>query len=190
MLFDLGGACGMRESWHGYRVALETVPGQLVCGLPGPSTFAPRIVVPAATELDWALADQLDQWLETGSCLLFECAAAWVNPGQFSRLRKCFESYFGFSIAPAVDLWKGSANRVPYIEYCWPYATQVRDFSRVTPVLATAGEVIARVDGIPVGLMRKVGEGRLIFLGSMLGPVLFSGDREAREWLGRALGLG
>jgi hypothetical protein len=38
-----------------------------------------------------------------------------------------------------------------------------------------------------VGLARRIGRGRLVVLGSPLGPVLLGGDREAHEWLAALL---
>ena len=78
---------------------------------------------------------------------------------------------------------------VPYVDYVWPYPTKIRDFSRVVPIGDQRGEIIARVDGLPIGLKRKVGAGTLIFLGSPLGPALWAGDSEARQWLSRLFSL-
>jgi hypothetical protein len=76
---------------------------------------------------------------------------------------------------------------MPYIAYSWPASAQIRDFSRVVPLgrrSEGAGEIIARVDGLPVALKRRLGRGDLIFLGSPLGPALWAGDAEARRWFG------
>jgi hypothetical protein len=43
------------------------------------------------------------------------------------------------------------------------------------------------VDGLPVGLKRPWGRGKLIFLGSPLGPALWVGDLQARRWLAQVL---
>src|SRR5256885_8822548 len=58
----------------------------------------------------------------------------------------------------------------------------------MVPLRRQAGEVIARVDGLPVALKRSSGRGNLIFLGSPLGPALWAGDAEARRWLFDCLG--
>src|SRR5205807_8785254 len=85
--------------------------------------------------------------------------------------------------------------RVPYVDYVWPIPTKVRDFSRAVPVSVRASlvttrsacEVIAWADGWPVAAKRKIGKGTLVFLGSPLGPALWSGDREASCWLRKLL---
>jgi hypothetical protein len=111
--------------------------------------------------------------------------------------------YFGITVLPPVDLWSAElANRssvsarhasleknlnrhesIPYVHYVWPCDMQVRDFSRVVPVSSRAGDVIGRVGALPVALKKRVANGTLIYLGSPLGPALFSGDPEARAWL-------
>jgi hypothetical protein len=72
---------------------------------------------------------------------------------------------------------------IPYIDYSWPIVVKVRDFSRVVPVNGPGWDHIAEVDGVCVGLTRRFGRGRLVVLGSPLGPVLLGEDREAHEWL-------
>lgn len=81
------------------------------------------------------------------------------------------------------------------MDYVWPTPAKVRDFSRAVPVSTGASsvttrsmcEVIGWIDGWPVAAKRKVGKGTLVFLGSPLGPALWSGDREAHRWLGEVL---
>lgn len=79
-------------------------------------------------------------------------------------------------------------GRAPYVDFVWPIATKVRDFSKVSPVAADRGDIIATVDGIPVASRRRVGLGTLIHLGTPLGPALWFGDREARQWLEAVVG--
>ncbi len=92
---------------------------------------------------------------------------------------------FGIVIEEPVDLARGGCGRgrVPYVDYDWPLAAAIRDFSRVIPVNAPAREVIGSASGLPVAFRRKVGRGCLVFLGSPLGPALRAGDAEARRWL-------
>ena len=51
------------------------------------------------------------------------------------------------------------------------------------------GDVIAWAGDRPVGLKRHVEHGTLIYLGSPLGPALWAGDPEARQWLSRLSSL-
>jgi hypothetical protein len=118
--------------------------------------------------------------------------------------------HFGIVVGPPVDLWAGyfadgafracrlrqhsnkrsnSHASVPYVNYLWPREIDVRDFSRVIPVLASAGEVIGKVGALPVALRRCAAKGTLIFLGSPLGPALRAGDTEALSWLQTVIAL-
>ena len=98
----------------------------------------------------------------------------------------------GVHIEAPVRLWPGRGARgVPYVDYRWPSSAKIRDFSRVVPLGRQSegeGEIIARVEGLPVALKRRLGRGHLIFLGSPLGPALWAGDAEARRWLFLTLG--
>jgi hypothetical protein len=95
---------------------------------------------------------------------------------------------FGVNAERPRNLWRrGFSSAVPYISYTWPAAVMVRDFSRVVPIRGRGWDQIAEVDGVCVGLARRIGRGRLVVLGSPLGPVLLGGDREAHEWLAALL---
>jgi len=67
-----------------------------------------------------------------------------------------------------------------YVRYLWPHAALTRSFSRVIPVRCAEEEAIAHYRGRPVAMKRRIGRGGIVFLGSMLGPNLRSGEREAR----------
>ena len=96
---------------------------------------------------------------------------------------------FGVNAEEPRNLWRRGFNpaTVPYINYTWPVSVMVRDFSRVVPVTGAGWDHIAEVDGVCVGLTRRIGQGRLVVLGSPLGPVLLGDDREAHEWLAALL---
>src|SRR5438034_313621 len=126
------------------------------------------------------------------------CAAGAVTMGlrgprgvavglwRLGRLR----DYLQVRIEAPVQLWSArvSSQCIPYVDYTWPRPAKVRDFSRVVPLGRQAGEVIAWVDDLPVALKRQSGRGRLIVLGSPLGPALWAGDAEARRWLFDCIG--
>jgi hypothetical protein len=117
--------------------------------------------------------------------VLLESGAAF---GDFRSHRDQLRDYFQVLLGPPTELWP--ARGIPYVEYTWPVSTKVRDFSRVIPLAPQRGTVIARVDGIPVALARRVGPGTLVYLGSPLGPALWAGDAQARQWLGALVALG
>jgi hypothetical protein len=118
------------------------------------------------------LAVKLVKYTRRGAGVIFESAAGF---GGFESQREMLDEHFGVQIERPVDLPK---NRIPYVDYHWPVSVKVRDFDRVVPVRARAGDVIATIDGIPVGARF----GKLIFLGSPIGPSMLAGDREAQFW--------
>jgi hypothetical protein len=162
-------------------VPLETLTERLL---------SPRqIIVPAAASMDEALASQLLRFLENGASILFELGVAFVEPAISDTQCRLFHSHLRLSIQQPVALWPGTGARgcIPYVDYLWPFATKVRDFSRVVPLSARYSEVIAQVQGMTVGVKRRMGKGTLTVLGSPLGPVLRAGDLQAQSWLGAVL---
>ena len=114
------------------------------------------VIVPAVrvlTGADWAM---LSRCLDRGALVLLEwVAGARVEQG----------AYF------------------PYVDYHWPVRAKIREFAATKLTPAPGDEVIATLQGAPVGLRRKVGDGTLVSLGSPLGPLLLSGDFDAARWL-------
>ena len=117
--------------------------------------------------------------------MLLESGAAF---GDFREHRDQLREFFNLLLEPPVQLWP--ARGIPYVDYTWPVAVKVRDFSRVIPLEPQQGSVIARAGDVPVALARRVGHGTLVFLGSPLGPALWAGDAEAKRCLGALLSLG
>jgi hypothetical protein len=129
-------------------------------------------VVPGAGPVTRQLGRELVEFTRRGASIIFESAAGF---GGFESQREMLAQHFGLQIDRPIDLPEG---RVPYIDYHWPVSVKIRDFDRVVPVRAPAREVIARIDGIPVAARC----GKLVFLGSPIGPALLAGDREAHFW--------
>jgi hypothetical protein len=161
-------------------------------------------MVPGLGVIDPAIARTLSGLLQAGTNLLLESGAGFLRASEFTAHQKMLNQYFGITISSPVDLWpaasadgaqftyrRGQPSRtkpknresVPYVNYLWPQETNVRDFSRVIPVLADEGNVIGKVGALPVALKRGVANGTLIFLGSPMGPGLRAGDPEALSWL-------
>jgi hypothetical protein len=163
---DLGPACVLPES----RI------GILACTFCKPPKMHRQeclfYVVPGAGPVTRNLARELIEYSRSGAGVIFESAAGF---GGFESQHEMLAEHFGLQIDRPVDLPEG---RIPYVDYHWPVSVKVRDFNRIVPVRAPAHEVIATVDGIPVAARR----GKLIFLGSPIGPALLAGDREARFW--------
>jgi len=173
-VLDLGPDCLLRESLAGFcRTGIPACPP------PMDNHERPSYVVPAAARLTDALMTRLSHHVQNGGWLIFESAAGF---GGFEAQREQLARHFRLTIAPPVDLWAGGAP-VPYVDYHWPVRTKVRDFSNVVPVHALAAEIIGTIGNIPVAARL----GRLVFLGSPVGPSLLAGDREAHLWFSALL---
>ena len=191
VLLDLNGGGCFRESASGFESALTSA------GAPWmradarwmvPSRCA-LLIVPAALEIPPPAVRAIVSCLQAGASVIVESGAGFAANREFRAHRVALRDYLQLQIEAPVDLWPdNSSQRIPYVDYSWPRPAKVRDFTRVVPLGRQAGEVIARVDGLPVALKRSSGRGNLIFLGSPLGPALWAGDAEARRWLFDCLG--
>lgn len=186
VLLDLKEGCGLSESIAGYEFAL-TSAGAIFTRTDEQSSSPTRcavLIVPAAVEIPPPAVRAILSCLHAGASVILESGAGFAADREFRTHRAVLRDYLQVHIGEPLDLWPdNSSQRIPYVDYTWPRPAQVRDFSRVVPLGRQAGEVIARVDGLPVALKRSSRRGRLIFLGSPLGPALRAGDAEARRWL-------
>ena len=173
-VLDLGPDCILRESLAGFcRTGIPP------CPLPLDNHERPAYVVPTAARLTDDLMTRLSRHVYEGGWLIFESAAGF---GGFEAQREQLARHFRLTIEPPVDLWAGGVS-APYVDYQWPVHTKVRDFSSVVPLAAPKAEIIGTIGSIPVAARL----GRLIFLGSPIGPSLLAGDREAYLWFNALL---
>ena len=114
------------------------------------------LIVPAVRAVTEVGKEIIERWLGRGATVLLEYVA-------------------GASVE--------QSTYFPYVEYFWPLRVKIREFAPVKLTPAPGDEIVATFVGQPVGLRRKVGGGTLITLGSPLGPVLLTGDSDARRWL-------
>ena len=148
------------------------------------------LIVPAVLRIRPALR-AIVTCLADGATVILESGAGFAAEPDSRVHRTELRDALQLHIGAPVDLWTSHSRsqRMPYVDYTWPHPAKVRDFSRVLPLARQPGEIIARVDGLPVCLKRQIGRGTLIFLGSPLGPALWAGDAEARQWLLASLPL-
>ena len=181
-ILDLGSSCSLREAVSGYKGALGVRVLELeLVGIARPAT----LIVPAAVDIPLAAVRAITACLATGGLVLLESGAGFAGARARSRHRAVLREALGVHVLSPVDLWPHRS--IPYVDFTWPLAAKVRDFSRVVPLASGAAEVIARVNGLPVALRRHSGRGTLIVLGSPLGPALWAGDFEARRWLWKVI---
>jgi hypothetical protein len=193
VILDLGEQCGLPESLSGYRGCSAGLGFHSVTfsveALPKLLEQTRQVVIPGAVSMDDMLTRQLLGFVENGGSVLLELGLAFAEATILSAQRRLFKSRFDLSIEPPVQLWSTALpyRCVPYVDYLWPKATKVRDFSRVVPFSAQAWKKIAQVQDMTVGVRRKMGRGSMTVLGSPLGPALWAGDQQARQWLGAVL---
>lgn len=203
-LLDLNAHCILRESLQGYQAAL----GDKYNHFPEAGLNSKRLcrmaIVPGLGSIDPAMAETLSSLLDAGTHVLLESGAGFLSPSEFTAHQEALFHYFDIEVGIPVDLWSRKSaddallrhrpqrqpskklerpESIPYVSYSWPVQTTVRDFSRLIPVSAKAGDLIGRVGALPVALKRRTSGGMLIFLGSPLGPALRAGDPQARSWL-------
>ena len=118
--------------------------------------------------------------MHAGGLVILESGAAFASEPDLRAHRAALCDSFAVRVSAPVQLWP---RRTPYVDYSWPFATKLRDFSRVIPLDRPTGQSIGWVDGRPVALRRRAGQGTFIFLGSPLGPALWTGDGDAKRWL-------
>ncbi len=173
-LLPIPGPRVLPESFQGYASAL---PAER-CGCDRCSL----LIVPAVLTIPVDGMQRIARALRNGATVIIESGGGFASDLNFRQHRRFLREHLQIDVQSPVDLWKADARRVPYIDYTWPHAAKVRDFSRVVP-LGDEGAIIAWAGDRPVGLRRQVERGTLIFLGSPLGPALWAGDAEARRWL-------
>ncbi|OLB66425.1 MAG: hypothetical protein DMD38_04195 [Gemmatimonadetes bacterium] len=180
VLLDLQGGC-LRESLAGYaRVCQPRLVRADTSSIP----HCAVLLVPAALEISPVAARAIVRCLHAGATVVLESAAGFLDERAFRTERAVLRDYFGITVESPVRLWP---RQTPYVDFLWPYAAKLRDFSRVVPLGPQAGEQIGWVDGLPVALQRRSGRGTLIFLGSPVGPALWAGDADATRWLSAVL---
>jgi hypothetical protein len=185
LLLDLPGNCSLPESFRGYETALTEAAVRFIKGGAEIMSRCSTLIVPAASRLNVDLVCKLSALMESGSCILLESGLGFAEQDVFEAQRRILRTYLGLSVERPVHLWVDTENHYdsPYVDYIWPFRMKVRDFSPVVPVSPREGNVIGWAHGLPVALKRRLGKGKIIFLGSPLGPALLAGDIEARRWV-------
>jgi hypothetical protein len=190
-LLDLGEYCCIRESLSGYESALADLNARWRRADARSVSRCAVLIVPGALEIQPSVARLVLSCAQRGATVILESGAGFAAEGgpELRAHRDALRDYLDLRIDPPVQLWlrRSGSRGLPYVDYTWPSSAKVRDFSRVMPLARQEreadGEIIARVDGLPVALKRRSGLGTFVFLGSPLGPALWAGDAEARRWL-------
>ena len=159
-----GVGCALPESRAGFAKAVAGRDGRDILIFPGASGWDPSIVAEA----------------RGGRLVIFETGCGFTKAGAFEEQRAGLRAAFDLAIESPVELWT-ERRRPRYLDLEWPVHARVRDFSIVVPV--RGGVTVGRIGGLPVAGLQRLGTGGLLFLGSPLGPALWSGDPQAHTWL-------
>jgi hypothetical protein len=133
------------------------------------------VVLPAARELTTDLARRLGTRASSGAWLILESGLCFTTPVIRQQQTRLWATEFGLSFGTS------SQTTQLYVEYLWPSRQIIRTFGACTPLSPISGEIIAHSGDAPVCCIRRVGRGGILFLGSMLGPGLAAGEREAHR---------
>lgn len=161
--------CLTQESAAGYR--------RVLAGLESRSR---TIIVPAIGALSLPRAVALRRKAEAGCSVVLESALAFTDARTAERQCAVLSNVFGLHVASiSDDLINDAVARVLYLRYRWPADVLVRQFGQPFAVGGSQCEPMAHWGRFPVAAKKPIGSGRLIFLGSPLGPMLMAQDREA-----------
>jgi hypothetical protein len=161
-----GVTCALDESRAGYERAI--VPR-------GPDEER-LLVFPAAVGWDPSIVRQV----RNGATVIFESAAGFGDAKAFGEQRAGLRSAFDLTLETPTDPW-ARATKPAYIDLLWPAAAKLRDFSSL--VVVRGGETVGRLGRLPVAALQQRGAGLFLFLGSPIGPALWTGDPQAHAWL-------
>jgi hypothetical protein len=177
-------SCTLEESLEGYRAELQTAGLPFQLSSYGAANTPRLIIMPAAALTDVHQMRWLRNCIEQGATALVESGGAFLAPAEFRLQKYRMRSEFGVAALERVKLWENTGHSAgpAYVDFTWPLMARIRDFSHVVPLGICDAKPIAFQDGKTVAVMRRLGRGALIFLGSPVGPHLLAGDREAQAW--------
>ncbi len=132
------------------------------------------LIVPGAREMSAERAARLRSRAVGGAWVILESGLCFAGDAKHREQTGLWENVFGLRFARP-----GRVSEL-FVEYAWPVRQIVRGFGVGTLLESTEG-VIAWSGAKPVCCRRNLGKGGVIFLGSMLGPGLGAGEREAKN---------
>lgn len=176
VLLDSGN-CLAQESAAGYRHGLEDLRYPVDIAAGAQSCQFRTIIVPACGALAAQTVLLLREKVEAGYHVVLESGIAFVDPPEAERQRALAKEILGLSIDPRISIPAGGTL---HVRYRWPVDALVRQFGTPVAVGGPQWRPIARFRDISVAAVRPIGSGKMIFLGSPLGPSVFAEDREAQ----------
>lgn len=168
--------CLSRESADGFQFLLSGTP--TIASRPSDHESSAIIIVPGMRNLSAVRCSELLQRARDGAWLILETGSCFLPATDARRQATILENTFDFGILPPVPISK--FRTTAYIQYSSPIRRLVRTFGAITPIRCHANESIAVYERHPVCLRKRIGQGGLFYLGTMLGPGLFAEEREAQ----------
>ncbi len=165
--------CLSRESARGYRLLLKNERSVPAGG--------DLIIVAGARRISIETCRALRVRVEAGAWVMFESGVCFSSVEEAAGQAAILERAFDLNVLPRI-VTKGCS----YVAYTWPHSAMTRTFERVTPIQCVLDERVADFGGAPVCARKRLGNGGVVYLGTMLGPSLFAEEREAHA-IGRAL---
>jgi hypothetical protein len=136
------------------------------------------IIVPGARLLSLARGTELLERIRGGTWVILESGVGFSSEAESRHQAEVCETIFDLKLRPPI---KAANHRsgIAYVEYRRPIRCLVRTFEAVTPVRCDSSEVIAQFGSHATCARKTIGNGGLVYLGSMLGPGLYAEEREA-----------
>lgn len=147
----------------------------------GSANSQSMIIAPAIRSIRPKACAGLLEDVQRGAWLLLESGVCFSSGEECFRQARILQQVFGLEIQLPIRIADLSSASNSYVNYVKPLAKLVRGFHAVTPVRCLENEILARFHGHAVCATRTIDKGRLIYLGSMLGPGLMAEEREAWE---------
>ncbi|MDQ2776577.1 MAG: hypothetical protein M3Y57_16915 [Acidobacteriota bacterium] len=144
------------------------------------------LIAPGVRYLSDAGCRELLRLAQAGSWLIMEAGVCFSSAEEVERQASILKSVFDLKVLPPMAVSGMETNKTPYVSYTWPVRQLLRTFEAITPLCCEPGETIAFFEDQPVCAKKQVGEGGVVYLGTMLGPGLFAEEREAHA-LGSAM---
>ena len=138
------------------------------------------IIAPGIRCMSLSIAADLADWIHQGAWVILESGLGFSSRTESKHQTDLLKKVFGLQLLPPVKVGKDPAAAT-YLEYTRPIHRLVRTFEAITPVRCDQSAALARLGKHSVCIRKRIGDGTLVFLGSMLGPGVGAGEREAIE---------
>ena len=178
------------EIWQeDHCLSLESAMGfrHLVSRNPPATSFASGrtasgtlIIAPGIRWMSPSIAGDLADRIYHGAWVILESGLGFSSRTESKHQTDLLKKAFGLQLLPPVKVGKNPVAAT-YLEYTRPVHRLVRTFEAITPVWCDQSEALARLGKHSVCIRKRIGDGTLVFLGSMLGPGIGAEEREAIE---------